>query len=31
MEGFTRIGNLIRRWRKPKSVVTTEAEAAASE
>jgi hypothetical protein len=31
MEGFVRIGNLFKRWRKPKSVVTTEAEAAASE
>jgi ABC-type branched-subunit amino acid transport system permease subunit len=31
MEGITRIGNLIKRWRKPKPVVTTEAEAAASE
>jgi len=31
MEGIARIGNVIRRWRKPKSVATTEADAAASE
>lgn len=31
MEGIARIGNVIRRWRKPKPVATTEAEAAASE
>jgi len=31
MEGIARIGNVIRRWRKPKPVVTTEAEAAVSE
>jgi len=31
MEGIARIGNVIRRWRKPKPVTTTEAEAAASE
>ena len=31
MEGFARIGNLIKRWRQPKPVVTTKAEAAASE
>ena len=31
MEGIDRIGNMIRRWRKPKPVSTTEAETAASE
>ena len=31
MEGITRIGNLIRRWRKPKPVAGNEAEAAAPE
>ena len=31
MEGIARIGNVIQRWRKPKPVATTEAEAAASE
>ena len=31
MEGITRIGNLINRWRKPKPVSTTEAEAVTSE
>ena len=31
VEGITRIGNVIRRWRKPKPATTTEAEAAASE
>jgi len=31
MEGIARIGNVIRRWLKPKPVATTEAESAASE
>ncbi len=31
MEGIARIGTRIRRWRKPKSVATTEADSAASE
>jgi hypothetical protein len=31
MEGIARIGNMIRRRRKPKPVTTTEAETAASE
>jgi hypothetical protein len=31
MEGITRIGNLIKRWRKPKPVSTPEAEAVTSE
>ena len=31
MEGIARIGNVIRRWRKPKPSSTTEAETAASE
>jgi ABC-type branched-subunit amino acid transport system permease subunit len=31
MEGITRIGNLIRRWRKPKPPATSETNAAASE
>jgi len=31
MEGIARIGNVIRRWRKPKPVATTEADTAASE
>jgi ABC-type branched-subunit amino acid transport system permease subunit len=31
MEGIARIGNVIRRWRKPKPLSTTEAETAASE
>ena len=31
MEGIARIGNVIRRWRKPKSPSTTEADTAASE
>ena len=31
MEGVARIGNVVNRWRKPKPVATTEAEAAASE
>ncbi|MCP4979927.1 MAG: branched-chain amino acid ABC transporter permease, partial [Gammaproteobacteria bacterium] len=31
MEGIARIGNVFRRWRKPKPVAPTEAEAAASE
>ena len=31
MEGIARIGNVIRRWRKPKPAATTEADAAVSE
>jgi len=31
MEGFSRIGNMIDRWRKPKPPATTEPNAAASE
>jgi ABC-type branched-subunit amino acid transport system permease subunit len=31
MEGFTRIGNLVRRWRKPKPIASNDAETAAPE